>query len=73
MATVVHLGGVGLEKVVVVNVVPRAPVVRVEALAAAVVGDDHVVLDVVHLGRVRWRAVVDVRDIGGAVPAVDGT
>ena len=50
------------------DVVPRRAIVRVEALGRAVVCDDEVVLDVVHLRFVARRAVLDGREVSGAIP-----
>ena len=46
-----------------VNGVPAAAVVRVKALAGAVIGDDEVVVYRVHLSLVARGAVLDVRDV----------
>ena len=51
----------------------RRTVVRVEALAGAVVGDDEVILNVVHLRLVARRAVLGGREVGCSVPAVHCT
>lgn len=48
---------VGFKEEVVVNVVPRGAVVSVEALARAIVGNDEVLVDPVHLRCVRRLSV----------------
>ena len=70
-ASAYHLPSVGLEHKVVVDVVPRRAIVSVKALRRAVICDDHVVIDVVHLRGVARAAVLDVGDEGVPIPAVD--
>ena len=64
---------IGHEHKVIVNIIPAGSVVGIKSLARSVVGNDHIVADVVHCSSVRWVAVLYIRDESISVPAVNWT